>query len=87
MQKINKKIILELLMIMLGCAIYGLSLDMISVPNQLTDGGISGITLLLRHFWGINLGLSSLLLNIPLIFLGYRFMGKQLLTYTIWGTV
>ena len=74
-------------MIMLGCAIYGLSLDMISAPNQLTDGGISGITLLLRHFWGINMGLSSLLLNIPLIILGYRFMGKRLLAYTIWGTL
>ena len=72
---------------MLGCAIYGLSLDMISAPNQLTDGGISGITLLLRHFWGINMGLSSLLLNIPLIILGYRFMGKRLLAYTIWGTL
>lgn len=87
MQKITRRNILELFMIMLGCAIYGLSLDMISAPNQLTDGGISGITLLLRHFWGINMGLSSLILNIPLIFLGYRFMGKRLLTYTIWGTL
>ena len=87
MQKINKKSIMELLMIMIGCAIYALSLDMISVPNKLTDGGISGITLLLRHFWGINMGLSSLLLNIPLIILGYRFMGKRLLAYTIWGTL
>lgn len=74
-------------MIMIGCGIYGFSLDMISVPNQLTDGGISGITLLLKHFWGVNMGLSSLLLNIPLIILGYRFMGKRLLAYTIWGTL
>lgn len=87
MHKFTKRNILELFMIMLGCAIYGLSLDMISAPNQLTDGGISGITLLLRHFWGINMGLSSLLLNIPLIILGYRFMGKRLLAYTIWGTL
>ncbi|WP_278965076.1 YitT family protein [Lactobacillus apis] len=87
MHKLTKRNILELFMIMLGCAIYGLSLDMISAPNQLTDGGISGITLLLRHFWGINMGLSSLLLNIPLIILGYRFMGKRLLAYTIWGTL
>ncbi|AWM73664.1 hypothetical protein DKL56_03740 [Lactobacillus apis] len=87
MHKLTKRNILELFMIMLGCAIYGLSLDMVSAPNQLTDGGISGITLLLRHFWGINMGLSSLLLNIPLIILGYRFMGKRLLAYTIWGTL
>lgn len=88
MQETNKqKTIFELLMIALGCAIYGLSLDMISVPNKLADGGLSGIALLLRHFWGINMGLTTLVLNIPLIILGYRFMGKRLLAYTIWGTI
>lgn len=78
---------IDLLMIAIGCAIYAISLDMISVPNRLADGGVSGICLLLRHFWGINMGLSTLLLNIPLILLGYRFMGKRLLAFTIWGTV
>lgn len=33
------------------------------------------------------MGFSSLVLNIPLIILGYRFMGKHLLSYTIWGTI
>ena len=87
MKRINKATFIDLLMIALGCAIYGISLDMISVPNKLADGGLSGISLILRHFWGINMGLSSLILNIPLILLGYRFMGKRLLAYTIWGTV
>lgn len=87
MKRINKATLIDLLMIALGCAIYGISLDMISVPNKLADGGLSGISLILRHFWGINMGLSTLVLNIPLILLGYRFMGKRLLAYTIWGTV
>ena len=87
MKRINKTTLIDLLMIALGCAIYGISLDMISVPNKLADGGLSGISLILRHFWDINMGLSTLVLNIPLILLGYRFMGKRLLAYTIWGTV
>ena len=87
MKRINKATFIDLLMIALGCAIYGISLDMISVPNKLADGGLSGISLILRHFWGINMGLSTLILNIPLILLGYRFMRKRLLAYTIWGTV
>lgn len=87
MQKINKHTLIEICMIALGCAIYGISLDMISVPNKLADGGISGISLILRHFWGINMGLSTLILNTPLILIGYRFMGKRALAYTIWGTL
>ena len=87
MRKFDKTTITDIFMIAVGCAIYGISLDLISVPNQLADGGISGISLILRHFWNINMGLSTLVLNIPLILLGYRFMGKRLLAYTIWGTV
>ncbi|MBW7985326.1 YitT family protein [Lactobacillus helveticus] len=87
MLKLNKSTVIDIFMIALGCAIYGLSLEIISVPNKLADGGISGISLILRHFWNINMGLSTLVLNIPLIILGYRFMGKRLLTYTIWGTL
>ena len=87
MKRINKATLIDLLMIALGCAIYGISLDMISVPNKLADGGLSGISLILRHFWDITMVFSTLVLNIPLILLGYRFMGKRLLAYTIWGTV
>ena len=84
---INKRTCFKLIMIAIGCAIYALSLDMISVPNRLADGGISGIALLLRHFFNINMGFSTLLLNIPLIILGYRYLGKKLLAYTMWGTL
>lgn len=87
MHKIDKTTMIDIFMIALGCAIYAVNLDMISVPNKLADGGISGIALILRHFWNINMGLSTLVLNIPLILLGYRFMGKRLLSYTIWGTL
>ena len=33
------------------------------------------------------MGFSTLLLNIPLIILGYRYLGKKLLAYTMWGTL
>ena len=46
---ITPSFIIELIMIALGSAIYGLSINMISIPNQLTDGGLSGISLLLFH--------------------------------------
>lgn len=71
--KITPSFIIELIMIALGSAIYGLSINMISIPNQLTDGGLSGISLLLFHWWKVNLGFSTLILNIPLILIGFRF--------------
>lgn len=78
---------LELLMITLGCAIYAFSLDMISIPNGLADGGLSGITLIIRYFFHINPGISTLILNIPLILIGFRYLGKRVMFYTLYGTV
>lgn len=85
--KITPSFIIELIMIALGSAIYGLSINMISIPNQLTDGGLSGISLLLFHWWKVNLGFSTLILNIPLILIGFRFLGKKLMIETLWGTI
>ncbi|WP_125712234.1 YitT family protein [Companilactobacillus kedongensis] len=77
---------LELLMITLGCAIYAFSLDMISIPNGLADGGLSGVTLIIRYFFNINPGISTLILNIPLILIGFRYLGKRVMFYTLYGT-
>ena len=49
----------ELIMITLGCSIYAFSLDLVSIPSGLADGGLSGITLIIRHFFHINLGIST----------------------------
>lgn len=83
----SKRNSLELLMITLGCAIYAFSLDMISIPNGLADGGLSGITLIIRYFLHINPGISTLILNIPLIIIGFRYLGKRVMFYTLYGTV
>ncbi|WP_240404065.1 YitT family protein [Lactobacillus jensenii] len=84
---ITPSFIIELIMIALGSAIYGLSINMISIPNQLTDGGLSGISLLLFHWWKVNLGFSTIILNIPLILIDFRFLGKKLMIETLWGTI
>ena len=77
----------DLLMITIGCAIYGLGLVVINIPNNLAEGGVTGITLIFRALFGINPALSTVLLNIPLIIVGYRFLGKRALLYTIYGTL
>ena len=77
----------ELVMITFGCSIYAFSLDLISIPNGLADGGLSGITLIIRHFFHINLGISTLFLNIPLILIGLRYLGKRMMAYTIYGAI
>lgn len=73
------------LMIALGTSLYAFGLVMVNIANSLAEGGVTGITLILRYWFQIDPALSTILLNIPLIIIGYRYLGKTALTYTIFG--
>ncbi|KRO26292.1 hypothetical protein IV88_GL000077 [Pediococcus argentinicus] len=73
-------------MIALGCCLYGLGLAVVNIPNNLAEGGVTGITLIIRALLKIDPAFSTIAINIPLILIGYRFLGKRALIYTIYGT-
>ncbi|CAJ1227737.1 membrane protein [Levilactobacillus zymae] len=78
--------LLDLIMIGLGCATLAFSLVFFNIANHLADGGISGITLIIRALFHFDPAYSTILINIPLLAIGYRYLGKQSLIYTIYGT-
>lgn len=79
--------VLDLFMITIGCATYAFALVMFNIANQLADGGISGVTLILRALFHIDPAYSTIIINIPLIWIGYRFLGRRAIIYTLYGTV
>lgn len=81
-----KQTIKDLLLITLGCCIYGFGLVTINIENQLAEGGLTGITLILRYWFQLDPAYATILLNIPLLLLGYKYLGKRALAYTIFGT-
>ncbi|KRL14129.1 YitT family protein [Schleiferilactobacillus perolens] len=80
------KTVRDLIAIGFGCFFYAFGLVAVNIKNNLTEGGITGITLILRHWFNIDPAYSTIFLNIPLIILGYKFLGKRALAYTIYGT-
>lgn len=79
--------IVDFFTITIGCALYGLGLVLFNIPNKLSEGGITGITLILRALIHINPSYSIIAINLPLIIIGYHFLGKRTLIYTIYGTI
>ncbi|VFA56048.1 YitT family protein [Enterococcus hirae] len=84
---ISMKTVKEVVMIMVGTSIYAFGLVYLNIANHLAEGGVSGITLILRALFGIDPAYSTLLINIPLILIGGKILGKRSLTYTVLGTV
>ncbi len=40
-----------------GCAAHATGLEIFLVPNHVVDGGITGISIMLSHLTGVNLGI------------------------------
>ena len=76
----DKKIFLKeskrYLFMILGCLCYALSLKMFLEPNYITGGGVSGAASLLHlKIQALPTGLFIVLLNAPILVLGFRKMG------------
>ncbi|WP_025026790.1 YitT family protein [Caldalkalibacillus mannanilyticus] len=77
----------NIIMILIGCAIFSFGLNYFNIANRLVEGGFTGITLLLKYVFEFNPAITNLVLNIPLFFIGWKVLGKNSFIYTIIGTV
>lgn len=73
--------------ILAGAAIMGFGINYFNIANNLAEGGITGIAVLLKLSFDWDPGLTSLLINIPLLLLGWKVLGRTTLIYTVFGTV
>lgn len=76
-----------LIPILIGTAIYAFGLHYFVLPNQLMEGGVTGIAVLLNYAAGWPLSISTLVLNIPLFLLGWKVLGRGQMLYTLVGIV
>jgi len=75
------------LAIVLGTAVYAFGLHYFVISNELMEGGVTGISLLLNYVLGIPPSWSTLLLNVPLFYLGWKIFGRSSMYYTIFGVI
>jgi uncharacterized membrane-anchored protein YitT (DUF2179 family) len=73
--------------ILAGAAIMGFGINYFNIANNLAEGGVTGIAVLLKLSFDWDPGLTSLLINIPLLLLGWKVLGRTTLIYTVFGTV
>ncbi|MEB3101289.1 YitT family protein [Ferviditalea candida] len=83
----QKKRIMNLIPIVIGTAIYAFGLHYFVISNELMEGGITGIALLLNYSLSFRPSYTTLFLNIPLFVIGWRMFGGKAMFYTILGTL
>lgn len=74
--------------IILGSALYALSFNWFFQPNNLSMGGFTGIAQIIHYFVpAFPVGVTAILLNIPLFYLGVRRQGVKLLVSSLFAMV
>lgn len=64
------------LLIVLGCVVGGAAYPMFLVPNNIAPGGLTGVATILNYLFDLPVGVTSMLLNLPLFLIGYKAMGR-----------
>ncbi|MFV0556706.1 MAG: YitT family protein [Lactovum sp.] len=82
MLKFIKIHFLNLLMVAVGTSLYSFGFVKFNMENHLAQGGFSGVALILHANFGIDPAITQVLVNIPLLFIGYHFLGKRTFIYT-----
>jgi uncharacterized membrane-anchored protein YitT (DUF2179 family) len=73
--------------ILLGAGLVSVGLEIFLVPNNIIDGGVVGVSIMLAHFTPLPLGIFLFILNLPFFFLGYKQIGKTFALSTLFGVI
>ena len=69
---VNATVLRQYATILLGCLIGAASYPLFLEPAHIAPGGLTGITTILNYYFHWPIGLTSLVLNLPLLLLGWR---------------
>ncbi|RHB49760.1 YitT family protein [Exiguobacterium sp. AM39-5BH] len=75
----------QIIMNIIGGMIAAYGLESVLIPNSVSDGGITGISIVGSQLTGVPLGVFLGILNIPFVYLGYKQIGKSFAILSVTG--
>ncbi|WP_100332225.1 YitT family protein [Bacillus xiapuensis] len=78
---------MNILTILLGSIIVGVAYNLFLIPHGILSSGLSGVAIMVGLITPMNTGVINFLLNLPLLVVGVKKLGKQFIGYTILSVV
>ncbi|MBF0709954.1 MULTISPECIES: YitT family protein [unclassified Gemella] len=81
----KNRLIKQMLFLAIGIFTYSIYAGLLIPANNLSVGGALGLSLVINKFTAIKVGTIQFLLNLPLFFIAYRYIGKKftILTFIV----
>lgn len=73
----------DIVIIITASLIYSTGIHCFTAPNEIAPGGVTGIATIINSLTGISIGLLYGVMNLPLIIIGFIFLGRKTMVKTI----
>ena len=83
LQQFRQNELLHSIFILLGALFIALGVTLFFIPNNFTTGGTPGMAILLHHLTGFSVGSMVVAINIPLLIMGIKYLGKKFALKTV----
>ena len=83
----NRTKLKEIFLLVAGALIYSLGTQYFIVPAQIAPGGAVGIALMINHLTHLPIGTLTLMVNIPLLILAWKYLSHRFTINTAIATV
>jgi uncharacterized membrane-anchored protein YitT (DUF2179 family) len=82
-----KRMIASSSLVVIGCSISAIAYSLFLIPHHFVPGGIAGVSIILNYFLKVPVGVMIFVLNIPIIILAFKVMGRRYALRTLAGIV
>jgi uncharacterized membrane-anchored protein YitT (DUF2179 family) len=85
-------LLIRYLLIIVGAGLAAVAIELFLVPNDIIDGGVIGVSLILSHLNAgsipfVNFATLVIIINLPFMYSGYKYIGKTFVFSSIFGIV
>ncbi|RAI97441.1 uncharacterized membrane-anchored protein YitT (DUF2179 family) [Chitinophaga skermanii] len=77
----------SVLLIIVGALIFAAGINLLAIPSKLSEGGVTGITIMTYYYFGWSPGITNLVCNAILMFVGWKLLDRRTIYYTILGVL
>lgn len=83
----NKTVLLDFIIIFLGCLVASLGVNLFLTNAKLLSGGATGVALILQYTANISSGITVFIINLPLFLISYKRLNKRFTLYSAIGMI
>ena len=84
---LRKYKIINVLELLLGLTLFSVAFNFFLLPNDLVFGGVSGLSIIFNHLFGIDPSIFVLIVSIGLLFVSLIFLGKEKTAGSVLGSL